>query len=74
MERRAEVTRDGGLEVERLSRHGMVKRQAEGMQTHALARIILMAIFTIAHYGMSQIGHVDTNLVLAAREQVQEQQ
>ncbi len=52
----------------------MMERQTEGVQTHAAARIILMTIFAIAHRGMTDVCHVDADLVLATREQMQEKQ
>ena len=44
------------------------------MQTHAAATIILAAVFSIAHHRMSKVCHVDTDLVLAACEQVKKKQ
>ena len=43
------------------------------MQTHAATGIILTAILAIAHYGMTDVSHVDANLILAPCEQMQEQ-
>lgn len=67
----AEVTGDGRLEVERLACHRMMEGQTEGMQTHATARIFLTAILAVTHHGMTDVGHMDTDLVLAARLQMQ---
>ena len=74
MECRAEVAGNRCLEVERFARHGVVERQAEGMQAHARAGIILTAILAVTHDRVTDVGHVDTDLVLAACEQVEEQQ
>ena len=43
------------------------------MQTHATAGIILTAILAIAHNWMTDVSHVDANLVLAPCEKMQEQ-
>ena len=52
----------------------MVESQTESVQTHAAARIILAAVFSITHHRVTDVGHVDTNLVLTPGEQVEEQQ
>ena len=74
MESCAKVTRDGCFKHQRLTCYRMMECQAEGMETHARARVILMAIFPVTHNGMTNISHVNTNLVLSACEQVQEKE
>ena len=72
MEGGAEITWNRRLEIQGFTRDRVVKRQAEGVQTHAAARIVLVAVFSITHNGVADVGHVDTDLILAASEQMQE--
>ena len=63
----AKVARDGSLEVEWLASHRMMECQAEGVQAHAAARVVLTAILAITHHRVPHVGHVDTYLVFASR-------
>ena len=67
MKRIAEVSGNRGLELESFACHWMVKRQSEGMQTHTAAGVILVAVFSITHHRVTDVGHVHSNLVFAAR-------
>ena len=44
----------------------MVKTQAESMQAKAAHRVVAIAIFYVSTNGVSQVGGMDANLVLAA--------
>ena len=68
----AEIAGNGCFKRHRLASDRMMKRQAESVQAHAAARVILMPILAVAHHRMSNVCHVDTNLVFAACEQVKE--
>lgn len=70
----AKIARDGCLKLHWLACNRMVERQPEGMQTHACAWVVLVPILAVTHHGMANVGHVDTDLVLAPGEQVQEEQ
>ena len=67
MQGSAEITWDGCLVVECLARHGMMKCQTEGMQTHAATGVFLSAVFAVTYDGMANVCHVDTDLVFTTR-------
>ena len=69
-----EITRNGSFKYHGLASDRMMESQTKGMQAHATARVVLMAILAVTHHRVTNIGHVNTNLVLASREQMQEQQ
>ena len=50
---------------------GMVEAELVSMQAQASKRVVTIAIFGVANYGMPDVGHVDTNLVLATCFQLQ---
>lgn len=74
MESSAEITRDRRFKHQRLTSHWMMECQTEGMKTHAGARVVLMAIFSVTHNRMTDVSHMDTDLVLSSCEQMQEKE
>ena len=74
MEGCAEVTGYGCLEVERFPCYRMMESQPESMQTHAVTGVVLVTILAVTNHWVPDVRHVDADLVLASREQVQEQQ
>ena len=74
MQRGTKVTRDGGLKIQCLACYRMMESQAESVQAHAAARVILAAVLAIANYRMANVGHVDTYLILASCQQVKKKQ
>ena len=48
----------------------MMKCQTKGVQTHAATRIVLVAVFSITHHGVTDVGHVDAYLVFASSEKM----
>ena len=69
-----EITRNGSFKYHGLASDRMMESQTEGMQAHATARVVLMAILAVTHHGVTDVSHMDTNLILAARQQMQEKQ
>ena len=66
----SEVGGDGGLEFQAFVRDGMPEAEYIGVEAKSADGVVAIAIFDVSADGVSNVGSVDSYLVLASRLQL----